>query len=196
MRVTEDKFCPIHTGDELASPDFALFYQRWDAARGAARMPHKSSIQPASIPPHIIKQVSIIGVENNGSRFVVRLAGSELQERGKVEMTGRAVDLETSDPVELEASPDTIEHLKWCCENERPYCVGGAARWSGQEMLAQRMIVLPYAGDDGSVERLLTLSKLDITDDPCRACEATHAADHAGTETARPLHPPCVQRRA
>jgi len=196
MHVAEDQFCPIHSGDALASPDFALIYQRWHAARGAARMPHMSSIQPAGIPPHILRQVSIIGVENNGSRFVVRLAGSELQERGKVELTGRAVNSQTSEPVELEASPDTIEHLKWCCENERPYCVGGAARWSGQEMLAQRVIVLPYAGDDGSVERLLTLSKLDITDDPCRACEATHASTEAGAQTARPLQLPCTPRRA
>ncbi len=194
MRVTEDQFCPIHSGDELASPDFAVFYQRWDAARGAARMPHISCIQPATIPPHILRQVSIIGVENNGTRFVVRLAGSELQERSQVEMTGRTVDSHASEPAELEASPDTIEHLKWCCDNQRPYCVGGAARWSGKDMLAQRMIVLPYAGDDGSVERLLTLTKLDITDDPCKACEATHGSASADAE--RPSLPPCLKQPA
>ncbi|MEP0068464.1 PAS domain-containing protein [Pyruvatibacter sp.] len=189
MRVNEDQFCPIHTGDELASPDFALFYQRWNAARGAARMPNKSCIQAASIPPHILKQVSIIGVENNGRRFVIRLAGSELRERGQIEMTGRSVGSEASTPAELEASPDTLEHLKWCCDNQQPYCVGGAARWSGREMLAQRMIVLPYCGDDGSVERLLTLTKLDVTDDPCRSCEATHCSDDASANTPHPMGP-------
>lgn len=195
MRVTEDQFCPIHAGDELASREFALIYQHWNAARGATLIPHKSCIRPASLPPHILKQVSIIGVENNGARFVVRLAGSELQERGHVEMTGWMVHADTSVTTGLEASPDTIEHLKWCCDNKTPYCVGGAARWSGRDMLVQRMIVLPYAGTDGSVERLLTLTKLDIADDPCKTCEAT-TRNTSGVEAAQPTLPACCMRQA
>ena len=183
MHYSADQFCPIDQGDTLASPRFAAFYKRWDDARGDADMPHMSCIRPAEIPPDFLPHVTIIGVENGGTRFVIRLAGSGIQEIAHVEMTGWQVDEKTSDPVELEMSRASLNRMKWGVQNHKPYCLGARALWSGNDMLAQRTLVLPYAGDDGTVQRFLTLNDLEITEDPCHSCTRKNCAVGLASQT-------------
>ncbi len=167
-----DNFCPIETDGELASASFAEFYQRWADARGDADLPHLSRIQPAAIPPKFLPYITIIGVENQGTRFVIRLAGSAISEISHVEMTGWEADEAKSLPTQTDGSQASVERLKWSITHRRPYCMAGPARWSGNDMLTQRTLVLPYVGDDNQVERFLTLNDLEYVEDPCLSCRA------------------------
>ncbi|MGD1934011.1 MAG: PAS domain-containing protein [Candidatus Phaeomarinobacter sp.] len=170
------QFCPIEIGGKLATPDFTAFYQRWDEARGGADLPHKSHIRPAEIAPRFLPYITIIGVENHGTRFVIRLAGSAILETTRVEMTGWQVDeaqpKPQQEPFSIDDSQASLERMKWSMSNRAPYCMGARASWSGDDMLVQRTLVLPYVGDEGTVERFLTLNDLEYADDPCRNCEA------------------------
>jgi hypothetical protein len=172
MSTGGDQFCPIDTDGKLASASFAEFYQRWDTARGDADLPHLSKIQPAAIPPKFLPHITIIGVENQGTRFVIRLAGSAISDISNVEMTGWEADEAKPKPTPTDGSQASVERLKWSITNRRPYCMAGPARWSGNDMLTQRTLVLPYVGDDNQVERFLTLNDLEFNTDGCESCEA------------------------
>jgi len=165
-----DKLCPVGPGSKLASDNFEAFFQRWDEARGGNDLPHMSHIRPTEIAPRFLPHITIIGVENEGTRFVIRLAGSAIRDVSSVEMTGWEVDEAKQDPVPLPASQASLERMKWSIANRQPYCLGAQARWSGNDMLAQRTLVLPYVGDDGTVQRFLTLNDLEFTPDPCHSC--------------------------
>jgi len=172
MSTGGDQFCPIETEGNLASASFAEFYHRWDTARGDADLPHLSKIQPAAIPPKFLPHITIIGVENEGTRFVIRLAGSAISDISNVEMTGWEADEAKPLPTPTDGSQASVERLKWSMTNRRPYCMGGPARWSGNDMLTQRTLVLPYVGDDNRVERFLTLNDLEFSGNSCESCEA------------------------
>ncbi|MDW3098375.1 MAG: PAS domain-containing protein [Alphaproteobacteria bacterium] len=172
MSTGGDQFCPIETGGNLASANFAEFYRRWDTARGDADLPHLSKIQPAAIPPKFLPYITIIGVENEGTRFVIRLAGSAISDISHVEMTGWEADESKPMQTPTDGSEASVERLKWSITHRRPYCMGGPARWSGNDMLTQRTLVLPYVGDDNRVERFLTLNDLEFGDNSCESCEA------------------------
>lgn len=172
MSTGGDRFCPIETGDKLASAGFAEFYQRWQDASGDADLPHLSKIQPAAISPKFLPYITIIGVENQGTRFVIRLAGSAISDISHVEMTGWEADEAKPQPTSTDGSQASVERLKWSMANRKPYCMAGPARWSGNDMLTQRTLVLPYVGDDNTVERFLTLNDLEFNANGCESCEA------------------------
>jgi|GEM_PF-2167166 len=176
MMEGADQFCPIEPGSPLASPEFEAFYRLWDTARGDAPLPHMRALQPASIPPRFLPHITVIGVENDATRFVIRLAGSAIREIAQIEMTGWEIDEEHSDPIELNISQASLDRMKWAVANRKPYCLGAQARWSERDMLSQRTLVLPYAGDDGRVQRFLTLNDLAIAEDPCATCAARNCA--------------------
>lgn len=175
MSPCEDRFCKVTSADQLASDGFAAFYRRWDAARGDKDMPHVSAIQPTSIDPCFLPHITIIGVEDAGSRFVMRLAGSAIREITNVEMTGWEVDENRPDIVPSVGAESALARMQRAVANRQPYCLAAPARWSGKDMLSQRTLVLPYAGDDGEVRRFLTLNELEFTDTPCDGCPARPA---------------------
>lgn len=176
MPQGKDQFCPIEAGSPLASPSFAAFYKHWDEARDGADLPHMSHLRPSTIPPRFLPYITIIGVENEGTRFVFRLAGSAIREITNLEMTGWEVDQDKSEPADLVGAEACFGRMKWAVANRKPYCLGAQARWTGQDLLAQRTLVLPYAGDDGSVQRFLTLNDLEYAEDPCLTCPARPCA--------------------
>lgn len=169
MRDRTDLFCPVASRDDLPSREFMQLYDHWDTLRNGD-VPSCDHVQPSKLPYDLLPRITLLGVEDGGRRIEVRLCGSELGRRSGVDTTGWVLPRAGGAGTDVQAERMRVRRMQWCIANRKPYCAGGWSEWSKHEMLAHRVLVLPYCDANNVVNRLLMLTEFEMGTHPCMTC--------------------------
>ncbi|MFZ1992089.1 MAG: PAS domain-containing protein [Alphaproteobacteria bacterium] len=129
-------------------------FQFWLDARGEAELPSPAAIDPSRLPPAILPNISVYGVEDGEKRFRFRLVGRAIVQGIGLDPTGTYFE-------DAPGSGPLIARFSECIESRRPYFYRGPLFWKNNEIATYRSLVMPFAEPGGPVTRLMTYSEYD-----------------------------------
>ena len=137
------------TLDDFALPQHRCVYAHWLSHRGAADLPRAESIDPLQLR-EALGYIILLEPNADSSDFRYRLFGSAIREIFKRDPTGTMV----SDLPLAQASVFGAQHRALLAlrrpiysEHDAPPEVSSITRWC--------RLILPYAGADGAITRIL-----------------------------------------
>ena len=127
----------------------ALAY--WEAKRGTRPMPRRRDIDPSELPRHLLPQLQLIDVVEDGRRFYFRLVGTAIVEAFGAEFTGKYV--------EEVIPPDSIEFILACYRMivavRRPVFIRSRYLTSKATDLTANRLLMPLSEDGAQVNMIL-----------------------------------------
>jgi len=129
-------------------------FQFWLSARGRAELPSPTAIDPSRLPPSLLPNLSVYGVEEGEKRFRFRLVGRAIVEGIGHDPTGEYFE-------DVPNAGSLVGRFVECAESRRPYFYGGPLFWKNNEIVTYRSLVMPFAMPSGPVTRLMTYSEYD-----------------------------------
>jgi len=139
---------PVDLPSELLRS--AWYY--WAELRRSADVPPAAAIDPARLPKSLMPYISIVAVEENPQRFLLRLIGDAGIVATGHNHTGRHVD-------ELPDGPAMTERLNLCVSSRRPYFFEGPMAFAEKTFRTYRTLVMPFTDGSGKVARLLNATE-------------------------------------
>ncbi len=138
----------------MSHPDTRAIYAYWTGQRGTRRMPRRTDIDPAEIPPHLLPFLSLIDVVPDDRRYVYRLMGTaEVQVRG-FDPTGMSVYQGFLAP----DAKDAISRYDIVVATCAPHFDPVPFRAKDARYQTQETIFLPLSDDDVTVNKILVLA--------------------------------------
>ncbi len=136
----------------LASDNFQVIYDFWRTAKAAHELPPISAISAQKIPRALLGDCSIMSIEDGPKRFFIRLVGTRIvQELG--------IDLTNSWGDDRENASDIYSACIQCVEDRVPLYTDMSTAWAGNQYKRAKTLLLPYAGADNAVRRILSYSQ-------------------------------------
>jgi hypothetical protein len=132
----------------LPGENFRLVYDLWHKAKGEHELPPASAISPKAIPKALLGDCSIVSVEDGPKRFLIRLVGTRIVQELGFDMTNSWGD---DRPDAADARAACIQ----CIESRLPHYSETSTAWAGNEFKRAKVLMLPYAGADNSVRKIL-----------------------------------------
>jgi len=125
-------------------------YDYWRSKCRQNRLPVRADLNPADIP-RLLPFIYIVDVEREPLRFRFRLVGTRVCEWFGHDATGRYVD----DPLQGDLDPGMAEVYRQVLESRVPRYVHRDVPELGNLVHSFDRLVLPLAGQDGVVEKLI-----------------------------------------
>lgn len=144
---------PIHCTHDvgleaLPNERFKDAYGFWLNARGDFELPPQSAIKPENLPAGKLPRFTIVSVEGMPRRFRYRLLGSMVTRAWGEDLTGRFVD-------EMPNGYEMAERMEQCAQSRKPYYSQGPLKYAIYDFRSFEVLVMPFAGPDNEVSRLL-----------------------------------------
>lgn len=128
---------------------FRLVYDLWLQAKRGNELPPVGAISPNAIPKSLLGDCSLMSIEDGPKRFYIRLVGTRIVEELGFDTSNTWGD----DQPDAE---DIIATCVKCVESRRPLYCNMSTAWAGNQFKQSRVLMLPYAGADGRVRRILS----------------------------------------
>jgi len=142
----------IKDPETLPDGGFRLIYRHWLEARRGAEMPPASALSPQSIPKCLLGDCSLMSIESGQKRFYMRLVGTRTAQELGLDMTNTWGD-------DRPNADDVKAACQQCVDNRRPVYSDISTAWAGNDFKRAQTLLLPYAGPDGAVKRILAYSQ-------------------------------------
>ncbi len=130
--------------------------QYWNELNSDGRLPSFRDFNPARVPPRILPNLVLLEPRRNPEtkqwRFLMRLVGTALVDTYKREITGRYLD-EVYIAVDYD---DTARQFDVLMATGRPTCMWSATRTRDGDYMNYERLLLPFAGEDGEIDRILS----------------------------------------
>ncbi|MFZ1990847.1 MAG: PAS domain-containing protein [Alphaproteobacteria bacterium] len=140
---------PIEGPEALPDQGFRLIYDHWMKAKREGELPPVSAITPHSIPKNLLGDCSVMSIEDGPKRFYIRLVGTRVAQALGLDMTNTWGD---DQPNATEVKSACVQ----CVEERRPLYSEISTAWAGNSFMRSKTLMLPYAGPDKSVRRILS----------------------------------------
>jgi len=134
--------------DALLGDHMRALYDFWCEARGSARIPPASAIDPMRLPRNCLPHLSVLEVEQAPFRLRSRLSGTALVEQFGHDPTGRYLD-------ELPAIAAQLARMEWCVREQRPYLAEAVLSFAPKNFKRYQILVLPFGDPETGVTRLV-----------------------------------------
>lgn len=139
----------VHAPGTLVLPEkLRSLLEYWCARRRGHDIPHRRDIDPIHIPS-LLANVSLFQID--GARFRFRIAGRAIVEAYGVEPRGRYLD----EFIPLKGDDPAIRAYRMAVEQRRPVLARSNILSARNVWFPLTRLVLPLAGDDGSVAFVL-----------------------------------------
>ena len=135
--------------EALPDEGFRLIYDYWLKAKRDRELPPVSAITPHAIPKNLLGDCTLMSIEDGPKRFFVRLVGTRVAQTLGFDMTNTWGDDRTD-------APEVREACLQCVDSRRPLFSDISTAWAGNNYQRSKALLLPYAGPDNSVRRILT----------------------------------------
>jgi len=136
------------TIDDLPNDILRSIYRYWLDMKGARLMPSRADLDPADIVS-LLSHISLINVENGGTRYKMRLIGSETVKAMNIDVTGKYLD-------ELPFVERALkENYDWLVAQRRPYFNFDKLRWSSKSYMDYYALGLPLSSNGQDVNMLM-----------------------------------------
>jgi len=139
----------IEGPEALPGQSFRLIYDHWAKAKHDRALPPISAISPHSLPKNLLGDCSIMSIEDGPKRFFIRLVGTRIAQALGFDITNTWGD---DQPNAEEVKSACIQ----CVEDRRPLYSEISTAWAGNGYMRSKTLMLPYAGSDNSVRRILS----------------------------------------
>ena len=131
-------------------------YEFWCREHRDGALPHVASIDPVNMPVSSLRWLGILEPLDGARDFLIRLAATGVVDAIKVDLTNVLVS-------KLRDAEDPTERLRWSVRNGKAYISRDPLTWvTGREFIDYHALVLPFAGDDGAVARLMMVFSFDF----------------------------------
>lgn len=140
--------------DDLPTQRHRQVLDVWRAAKRYTDLPPVDSISPLSIPKDLLAGIAIVSVEDGHKRLKVRLVGERIKIATATNPTHQWGD-------DLKGGEDVFRAYMACAQQRLPLYCEGPTSWSINSFMSYRALLTPFAGDDGSVRRILTYLEID-----------------------------------
>lgn len=145
--MTADPAAFLKQFDDPAHKDLFAY---WHAKRAGRLAPARGDIDPVEIP-HLLPDLALVDVVDGGARFLFRLIGTRIVERGDDDFTGSAID-----EVALGAWRDHLRELFADLVQRRTAVFSNATLvLSKGQRLGVRQLLLPLQVDGEPVGKIL-----------------------------------------
>tara|TARA_E500000318_G_scaffold55810_1_gene51850 strand:- start:19441 stop:20064 length:624 start_codon:yes stop_codon:yes gene_type:complete len=137
---------PGFSTDDLASDGQRALYEYWQAARGNAALPPKTTLDPVELPRQCLPSLAVVEpVEGND--FRIRIIGTGVRSAVGKDITGQQVS-------QIDGPEGTLDRLRRCRDMETADYASGPATWASGRHKFFTSLMLPF-GSPGHIERIL-----------------------------------------
>jgi len=133
----------------LAGQGFQLIYEFWLKSKGDRELPPARAIAPHAIPKPLLGDCSIMSVEDGKKRFHIRLMGTRVVQALGFDLTNCWGDDQPN-------AAEVIAACMNCVDSRLPLYSEISTAWAGHDFKRSKSLMLPYAGPDNSVRRILS----------------------------------------
>jgi hypothetical protein len=137
----------------LSSPKLRRFYDYWSSKRVIGRFPSRGDIDPTEMPDLLpgITLIEVVRDPERGTRFRIRLFGTEHVRANRRDFTGLFVD-EVFDGPEMEK---LLPAYMSVAETGEPHFWKSRIPLAGREHYSYHRLLLPLADDGRTVDMLI-----------------------------------------
>jgi len=139
----------IEGPEALPDNSFHLIYSHWAKARREGELPPATAISPHSIPKTLLGDCTVMSIEDGPKRFFIRLVGTRVAQTLGFDMTNTWGDDQPN-------APEVKAACVRCVEERRPLYSEISTAWAGNSYMRSRTLMLPYAGQNNSVRKILS----------------------------------------
>jgi hypothetical protein len=143
----------------LTGANFRHIYDFWLQAKGECELPPASAITPHAIPKGLLADCSIMSIEDGEKHFYIRLVGTRVVRALGVDLTGTWGEDQGN-------APEVFAACVTCVQRRLPVYSDIATAWAGHDFKRSQTLMLPYAGTDSAVRRILTFIRFCFSGDP------------------------------
>jgi hypothetical protein len=136
---------------ELDSELLRSAWKFWVEARGEARLPPVSAINPRRMPRALIPNISVIAIEDGPKRFLIRLVGNAVTTATGQNLAGRYAE-------DIKGGERTVQRFEACLASREPYYYEGNLTFAVHDFRLYKALVMPFGDEDGTVRRLFVVS--------------------------------------
>ena len=155
--------------DGLRRRRHRLLYRHWLTCSGSAPYPDSSFANPAALPPEVVDFVEVVSLSKHGGPSV-DFAGARIADITGIHFEGQRF-------TDIPGGEDPATRMRWCFRYGIPYLVDAELSWRQGDCNRFSALVLPFGGEDGSVDRLVV--GLEFYTDGCAPRRASGDPDLA-----------------
>jgi hypothetical protein len=133
----------------LVGENFRAIYEFWLSAKGQHELPPITAINPQRIPKALLADCSLMSIEDGPKRFFIRLVGTRVVQELGFDITNSWGDDQPN-------APEVITACGQCVQSRLPLYSEISTAWAGNAYKRSKVLMLPYAGLDNSVRRILS----------------------------------------
>jgi len=145
---------PFVTLDNLPGAGFQAALKYWLLAKGDLELPPQSAIDPTRFPRGAVANFSVISVEEGPKRFRYRVMGSAIVQAWGEDPSGRFAE-------DLPNGREMADRMMTCVRRRQPYYSQGPLKFAVNSFMSFAVLVMPFAGRDASVSRLLVYNEFN-----------------------------------
>jgi len=135
-------------------PILTAGFEYWSNLLKEADVPDRGDVDPIDMPRHILSNIALLELVDDGADAVVRLAGREFDENFGVSLKGKTM----SELTEEDYRDYMLGHLRKLVDERKAIFSESAFRWDRGGQLRTRRIMMPLSnGDPGVVAMALVV---------------------------------------
>lgn len=135
--------------DQLPDGHLKPLHAIWESGRDGDSLPSRAHFDPVTMPPALLPWITIFDVENDPTRFRVRLVGTGIVGAMGIDTTGEYLDA-------LSGTEALLARSTWALENRKAYYAEDLPlTWTHEEYKHYSVVGMPLAANGHDIDMLL-----------------------------------------